>query len=47
MQTRMGGDELFAMVGLLLLAGYETTVNLIGNGTLALPENPGEMEKLC
>jgi cytochrome P450 len=34
------------MVLLLLVAGYETTVNLIGNGTLALIENPGESEKL-
>jgi cytochrome P450 len=29
-------DELLAMVFLLLVAGHETTVNLIGNGTLAL-----------
>ena len=33
-------DELLAMVVLLLIAGHETTVNLIGNGTLALLENP-------
>lgn len=39
-------DELLAMVFLLLIAGHETTVNLIGNGTLALLEHPGEMEKL-
>jgi cytochrome P450 PksS len=39
-------DELFAMVFLLLVAGHETTVNLIGTGTLELLEHPAEMEKL-
>jgi cytochrome P450 len=39
-------DELLAMVSLLLIAGHETTVNLIGNGTLALLEHPDQMEKL-
>ena len=39
-------DELVAMIFLLLIAGHETTVNLIGNGMLALLENPAEMEKL-
>jgi cytochrome P450 len=39
-------DELLAMVFLLLIAGHETTVNLIGNGTLALLQNPDQMEKL-
>jgi cytochrome P450 len=39
-------DELVSMILLLLIAGHETTVNLIGNGTLALLENPGEREKL-
>jgi cytochrome P450 len=29
-------DELVAQVGLLFIAGHETTVNLVGNGTLAL-----------
>ncbi|QKG85017.1 cytochrome P450 [Kroppenstedtia pulmonis] len=38
--------ELFAMVFLLIIAGHETTVNLIGNGTLALLEYPEQMEKL-
>jgi cytochrome P450 len=43
---KLNEDELRAMVLLLLVAGYETTVILIGNGTLALIENPGESEKL-
>jgi cytochrome P450 PksS len=42
----LSADELLAMIFLLLVAGYETTVNLIGNGTLALLRNPGEMERL-
>jgi cytochrome P450 len=43
---RFGEDELLAMVMLLLVAGHETTVNLIGNGTLALLEHPDQMERL-
>jgi cytochrome P450 len=39
-------DELLAMIFLLLVAGHETTVNLIGNGILALLENPGQLEEL-
>ena len=39
-------DELLAMVFLLLVAGHETTVNLIGNGTLALLQHHDQMEKL-
>jgi cytochrome P450 len=39
-------DELLAMCFLLIAAGYETTVKLIGNGTLALLRNPAQMEKL-
>jgi len=31
---------------ILLAAGHETTVNLIGNGTLALLEHPDQMDKL-
>jgi cytochrome P450 PksS len=34
------------MIFLLLIAGHETTVNLIGNATLALLENPEELNKL-
>jgi len=39
-------DELLAMVVLLLIAGHETTVNLIASGTLALLEYPDERERL-
>ncbi len=43
---RLDEDELVAMVFLLLVAGHETTVNLIGNGVLALMEHPEQMEML-
>lgn len=39
-------DELTAMLFILLLAGHETTVNLIGTGMLALLQHPSEFEKL-
>ncbi len=39
-------DEMLAMVFLLLVAGHETTVNLIGNGMLTLLEHPEQMERL-
>jgi cytochrome P450 PksS len=43
---RLSEDELVAMVGVLLIAGYETTVNLIATGTLLLLTNPGELARL-
>ncbi len=43
---RLSPNELTSMIFLLLVAGHETTVNLIANGTLALLEWPGELEKL-
>jgi cytochrome P450 len=39
-------DELLAMVVLLLIAGHETTVNLISSGTLALLAHPEQMDLL-
>lgn len=39
-------DEVLAMVFLLLSAGHETTVNLIGSGMLALLEHPDQLSKL-
>src|SRR4051794_4865611 len=43
---KLSEDELVAMLFLLLLAGHETTVNLIGNGTLALLQPPDQIKKL-
>jgi cytochrome P450 len=39
-------DELAEQVALLYLAGHETTVNLIGNGTLALLTHRDQLERL-
>ena len=39
-------DELLAFVVLLLLAGNETTTNLIGNGLLALCRHPDQQNRL-
>jgi len=42
----LSSDELLQFVVLLLLAGNETTTNLIGNGMLALGRDPGAMAAL-
>jgi cytochrome P450 len=42
---RMSPAELLSFVTLLYVAGHETTVNLIGNGTLALLRNPNELAR--
>jgi cytochrome P450 PksS len=39
-------DEILAMAFLLLVAGHETTVNLISGGTLALLQHPEQAEVL-
>jgi len=39
---RLSPRELMATAVLLLLAGFETTVNVLGNGTLALLRHPGQ-----
>ena len=44
--SSLSEDELIAMVTILLIAGHETTVGLIGNGALALLENPEQLERL-
>ena len=38
--------DLVATCGLLLVAGFETTVNLIGNGVAALHRNPDNWQRL-
>ncbi|HEU5382741.1 MAG TPA: cytochrome P450 [Ktedonobacteraceae bacterium] len=50
-QAEEGGDklneiELISMIFLLLVAGHETTVNLIGNSVLALLQHPLQMQQL-
>jgi len=42
---RMTTSELISFVLLLYVAGHETTVNLIGNGTLALLRSPDQLAK--
>jgi cytochrome P450 len=44
--SRLSNEELTANIILLFGAGHETTVNLIGNGLLALHRNPGELRRL-
>jgi cytochrome P450 len=43
----LSANELVAFVVILLLAGNETTTNLIGNGMLALTRHPGQLERLA
>ncbi len=40
-------SEVLAFCLLLLVAGNETTTNLIGNGLLALMRNPAQLRRLC
>jgi cytochrome P450 len=44
--TRLTDAEVFHMVHLLLFAGHHTTMNLIGNGMLALLRHAGELARL-
>ncbi|WP_250034361.1 cytochrome P450 family protein [Paractinoplanes maris] len=46
-EDRLSEDELMSMVFLLLIAGHETTVNLIGNGASLLLGERERWEQLC
>jgi cytochrome P450 PksS len=43
---QLGEHELISMLILLIIAGHETTVNLLGNGTLALLQHPDQLHLL-
>ncbi len=43
---KLNETELISTCILILIAGHETTVNLIGNGTLQLLKHPAELQKL-
>jgi cytochrome P450 len=43
---QMSREDLLATAGLLLVAGHETTVNLITNGMLTLLRHPGVLDQL-
>jgi cytochrome P450 len=42
---KLDEQELVATIFFLFIAGYETTVNLIGVGAMALIQNPGQRER--
>jgi cytochrome P450 len=44
--ARLGIDELVGTAALLLMAGHEATVNVIGNGVLALLRHRAQWERL-
>ncbi|MEV0612613.1 cytochrome P450 [Nonomuraea sp. NPDC050404] len=43
---RLTEDELLSMIFLLLVAGYETTIGLIGLGTYTLLRHPAQLDRL-
>jgi cytochrome P450 len=44
--AQLNDDELRATAGLVLAAGFETTVNLLGNGIRLLLDSPDQLKKL-
>lgn len=45
-EGRLSEEEVYATCALLLIAGHETTINLIGNGLLALLQHPDQLHRL-
>ncbi|HET6355593.1 cytochrome P450 [Streptomyces sp.] len=45
-EDRLSEDELMSLAFLILFAGYENTVHLIGNATLALLSHPDQLDAL-
>ena len=45
-ESKLSARELYSMIMLLIVAGHETTVNLITNTVLALLENPNQLQLL-
>ncbi|MGK3962568.1 cytochrome P450 [Sorangium sp. So ce118] len=43
---RFTEDELISMIFMLLLAGHDTSMNFLGNATLALLDHPDQLQKL-
>lgn len=43
---QLNENELLSMIFLLIVAGHETTANLLGNGTLALLQHPEQLQQL-
>jgi cytochrome P450 len=44
--ARLDDDELLAVAGLVLAAGFETTVNLLGSGIRLLMDSPAQLAEL-
>lgn len=45
--SKLSQQEMISMIFLLLVAGHETTVNLIASGTMTLLRNPAQKDKLA
>lgn len=45
-ETYLDENELYAIAGLVLAAGFETTVNLLGNGIRMLLDSPEQLDTL-